>query len=169
MDIGLVDLLQGGIDLGNGIANAYADQSNANFIAQQFKFNSQISEIQGQEALEQGKFEQQLSQERTAQLSGQQQGAEAAQGVDVSTGTPAITRLQTGEIGGIDYATIGMNSYLKNLGYKIKGLNEKTQGEMEENAGKWKAGQDLLSGAQGLFQSGLKAWDYENHPTSLAG
>ena len=166
MDVTTLNLLMGAVGAGNGIANAFADISQGNFIAQQFKFNQQIADIQGQEATLQGQEQQQVSQERTAELSGSQIGAEAAQGVDVHTGTSAITRQQTSEIGALDYLTIGNNAFLKTLGFKIQGVNDSTQAGMAQNAGQFKASQSLLGGAEELFQGTMKAIDYNQMPTN---
>lgn len=157
----LTDMLGGLEGLANGAANAYAESSEANFVAGQFKFNQQISAIQAQEAQQQGVIEQQISQERTTQLSGQQITSEAAQGVDVHGGTAVITRQQTGEIGGLDYLTIGNNAFLKGLGYQIQGENEAAKSALTLEAGKNKASQSLLGGLETLGQDTMKAISYD--------
>lgn len=162
MDIALLSVLTGAGQMGNGIANAFAESSQSNFIAQQFKFNEDIAKIQTEEATLQGREEQQVSQERTAQLGGAQQAAEAAQGVDVTTGTPAITRFQTSEIGGLDYLTIGNNAFLKGMGYKISALNDQTQATLTEEEGANKSINSLFQGGEELYQGGIKAVAYND-------
>jgi len=165
MDYGTLQAVEGGVDVLNSIVNATAEINQSDFISKQFQFNEHIAEIQSREAITQGRVEQQISQERTAQLHGEQVAAEAAQGVDVNSGTPAITRQQTAEIGGIDYLTLGNNAAMKALGFKIQGENAATQAGLETSAGFNKAGDTLLGGAEQLFQTQLKAIDYENFPT----
>jgi hypothetical protein len=152
----------GGISQGlNSFANAFSEISQSDFIAQQFKFNEQLAGIQSEEAITQGTTEQEISQEKNAQLSCQQVVAEAAQGVDVHTGTAELTRQQTGEIGGKDYLTLGNNAFLKSLGYKIAGLNDESQAGMQQTAGINKAENTLLGGATEMFQSSMKAVAYD--------
>lgn len=153
---------------GQSLINALSDISEGNFAAQQFEFNEQMSKIQGEEAITQGQFEQQQIEQKTAQLSGQQVSAEAAQGVDVHTGTPQITRQQTGEIGGLDYLTIGNNTMMKALGYQIQGLNDQTSAWEAESAASNKAMNSLLSGAEETMQAGFKAQSYDLASNSLA-
>jgi hypothetical protein len=112
--------------------------------------------------------EQQISQEKTAGLSGQQVAAEAAQGIDVHTGTAELTREQTGEIGSEDYLTIGNNAFLKGLGYKIEGVNAGASAAMEKEAGLNKAGNSLLGGSNDLYQAQIKAIAYDQQ-TDQAG
>ena len=153
--------LAGGVgELAGSFANAFADISQSNFIAQQFQLNEQLAGVQSQEAIDQGKVEQQVSQEKTAALGGQQVAAEAAQGVNVHGGTAEITREQTGEIGGLDYTTIGNNAFLKSLGYKIDAVNDQSQATMQQEAGSNKAANTLLGGGIDFYQSSIKASSY---------
>ena len=164
MDISTLSYLTGGMDMGNSIANALSDLAESSFTAQQYRFNQQIAGLQSEEALDQGKEQQQVSQERTAELGGQQKAAQAASGVNVNSGSALITRRQTGEIGGLDFTTIGNNAFLKSLGFKIQGLNDAGQAGMAQLAGTNKAMNDLQAGSQELFQNVMKGIDYENFP-----
>lgn len=152
----------------SSFANAFADISQSNFIAEQFKMNEQMANIQAGEAITQGTIEQQVSQQKTGELSGEQKASEAAQGVEVHSGTAEITRSQTAEIGGEDYATIGNNAMMKALGFKINALNDKSQAEMETSAGINKAANTLLSGANEMYSSSMKAMSYDqsSNPSS---
>ena len=164
MDVGLLQDLMGGTEVMNAAVNAFADQSQSDFISQQFTLNENIAKVQSQEAIDQGKVEQTISQQRTGQIGGAQKAAEAASGVDVKTGTPVTMREQTGEIGGLDYVTIGNNAMMKSLGFQIQAQNDNTNAALQKNAGTTKATQQLLGGGEDLFQSQLKAIDYENFP-----
>lgn len=160
MDSGLMTLM--GVEIGGqSLINALSDIDAGNFASKQFEFNEQLSKIEGEEAITQGQFEQQISQQKTAQLSGQQVAAEAAQGADVHTGTAEITRQQTGEIGGLDYLTIGNNAMMKALGYQIQGLNDQTNAWQEKQSADTKAMNSLLSGAESTLQMGFKAQSYD--------
>ncbi len=161
MDPGLLQEITGGIQGVDSIINAFSDISAGNFAAQQFQFNESLSKIQGEEALSQGQFEQQISQQKTAQLSGEQVAAEAAQGADVHGGTATITKEQTGEIGGLDYLTIGNNAMMKAIGFEIQGANDASQAWQATDAGWNKAGNSLLSGSESMMQSGIKAQAYD--------
>ena len=153
--------LAGGVgQLADSFANAFADISQSDFIAQQFTLNEQLAGVQAKEAINQGKVEQEVSQEKTGQLSGEQIASEAAQGVSVHGGTAEITREQTGEIGGLDYTTIGNNAFLKSLGYKIDAVNNQSSATMQPEAGTNKAANSLLAGGIDFYQSSIKANSY---------
>ena len=160
MDSGLMNAM-GVVVAGDSLINALSEIDQASFASKQFEFNADMAKIQGEEAITQGKFEQQISQEKTGALSGQQVAAEAAQGGDVHTGTAELTREQTGEIGGLDYLTIGNNAMMKAIGFEIQGENDKTQEWQATNAGTNKAMNSLLSGAEETMQLGFKAQSYD--------
>lgn len=168
MNLDTLNILSGGEQLLSGFMNAFADISQSNFIAQQFQLNEQLAQVKAQEAMTAGNVEQQIQQQRTGQLGGQQQAAEAAQGVDVHTGTAAITRTQTGEIGGKDYLTIGNNAFLKGLGYQIEGANANTDAALEKASGTHRATSALLGGANDFYQSTLKAISYDQEAKQFA-
>lgn len=162
MNLDTLNVLTGVEALTGSFANAFADISQSNYVAQQFQFNEQIAKIQSEEAINAGTVEQEISQEKTGQLSGQQQASEAAQGVSVNSGTAVITRQQTSEIGGKDYLTIGNNAFLKSLGYQIQGVNDKSEAVMTKEAGVNKATNTLLGGANDFYRSTMKAVAYDN-------
>ena len=167
MDSGLMNAM-GVVVAGDSLINALSEIDQASFASKQFEFNADMAKIQGEEAITQGKFEQQISQEKTGALSGQQVAAEAAQGGDVHTGTAELTREQTGEIGGLDYLTIGNNAMMKAIGFEIQGENDKTQEWQATNAGTNKAMNSLLSGAEETMQLGFKAQSYDIQSKKLA-
>lgn len=168
MDVNLLNTLTGVGKAANSFANAFAEVSQSNFIAQQFQFNEEIAGIQAEQALAQGVVQQQVLQDKTGLLAGEQTARQAAQGVDVNTGTSQVIREQTAERSGRDYLTLGNNAFLKSLGYKIQGLNDETSAAFAKRSGANKANNLLLGGTEELFQTGLKAIAYDKYPTTPA-
>jgi len=163
-NLSLLNWLAGGLEFGNALFNLATEERRKQYIAQQFKFNEDIANLQQQEAIYAGTIKQNIFQERTAQLSSAQKAAEAAQGVDISSFGPAFTRLQTGEIGGIDYLTIANNAYLEGLGYQIKKENYAISSMLEQNEAEYEKRRTLLGGVESLYQSGIKALAYAQMP-----
>lgn len=161
MNPSTLNILAGGEQFLGSFANAFADISQSNFIAQQFQMNEQIAEVQATQSEQQGQVEAELSQQRTGQLSGQQVASEAAEGVITNTGTSEATRLETSKIGSQDYLTIGNNAFLKGLGYKIQALNDTSSAQMELQTGRHQASNALLGGASEFYQGTMRAIAYD--------
>ena len=119
--------------------------------------------IQGNEAIEQGTVEQEISQQRTAELSGQQQVSETAQGIDVKSGTALATKQQTGDIGALDYLTIGNNAALKSLGFQMDATADNASGQMAKLGGNFKAGQSAYQGTVEMFTDTMKGLNEEQN------
>lgn len=161
--------IESGMQFVDQLSNAFADKAESDWVAQQYGFNAKIATLQSQEAIQQGQVEGQQQQEKTAVLSGEQKSAEAGQGVDINTGTPEFTRLETSEIGSEDYATIINNSVLKSLGYQLQGAGDKAEGILKSGELNQQANQQFQAAAIDLFGGVMKAvgpQQAQNNPES---
>lgn len=137
----------GSIQQGN--ATAAAGRYN-NQIAQ---MNASISEKRAKDALERGKIEEQKKRKQVAQISGAQQAAMAANGVDISFGSPLDTLVDTAVQGELDALTIRSNTYREEYDYRVQAANQRAGGQLElmkgksaQTAGYIGAGSTILGG-----------------------
>lgn len=138
----------GQIQQGNA-ANAAAKYNNQ--IAQ---MNAKISENQARDAIERGQKEEQKKRAEIAKISGAQTAAMAANGVDISFGSPLDTLVDTAVQGELDALTIRSNTYREEYDYRVRAANMRAGGQLElmkgsaaKTAGFMGAGSTILSGA----------------------
>ncbi|MBB3461519.1 hypothetical protein [Rhizobium sp. BK377] len=103
-------------------AKATAEANKYN--AQVAEMNAQIAEKQAKDAIERGKQEEQQKRLQTSQLEGRQRAAMAANGVDLSFGSPLDTIVDTAKMGEIDALNVRTNAYREAYGYKVQGTNQ---------------------------------------------
>lgn len=105
-------MIGGGLISGAGqIASANAQSKAAKYNAEVQRQNAMLAERQARNVLDAGMREEQKQKAMTAQLMAKQQAAQAANGVDVSFGTPLDLMVDTAKQGAIDALTIRTNAY----------------------------------------------------------
>lgn len=105
-------LIGGALVSGAGqVASASAQSKAARYNAEVQRNNAMLAERQAKNVLEAGAREEQKQKALTQQLMGKQQAAMAANGVDVSFGTPLDLMVDTAKQGAIDALTIKTNTY----------------------------------------------------------
>ena len=111
-DLGTALMVGGGLLSGAGqIASANAQSKAARYNAEVQRNNAMLAERQAKNVLEAGAREEQKQKALTQQLMAKQQAAMAANGVDVSFGTPLDLMVDTAKQGAIDALTIRTNAY----------------------------------------------------------
>lgn len=111
-DLGTALMVGGGLLSGAGqIASANAQSKAARYNAEVQRNNAMLAERQAKNVLEAGAREEQKQKALTQQLMAKQQAAMAANGVDVSFGTPLDLMVDTAKQGAIDALTIKTNTY----------------------------------------------------------
>lgn len=153
----------------------------ANYQAQIAQRNAGLAEQSAKDALDRGQVAEQQQYRRTAQLSGAQRAAMAANGIDPDSGSGAAIQLDTASLGAQDAQTIRENAMRETKGYEINAANYTAQAVADRQAGKgaligglFKAGSTILSGAsqfgqlkaQGFGGTSRDTW---NHPYTPAG
>jgi len=138
-------------------AQATADAANYN--AQVGDMNAQIAERRAVDALERGKTEEQRKRNEVAGIKGRQTAAMAANGVDLSFGSPLDTLVDTAVLGELDALTIRTNSYRENYDYKVDAVNKRAGANLERmkassatSGGFLSAMGTVLTGAGKMYQ-----------------
>lgn len=141
-------------------ANAAASASNYN--AKVAEMNATLSERRAKDALERGKVEEQRKRQEVQQILGKQQAAMAANGVDLTFGSPLDTIVDTSVMGELDALTIRSNAYREEYDHRVNAVNQRagaTLNRMEASSAKsggWLgAAGTVLTGA-GKAYSGYK-------------
>jgi len=68
---------------------------------------------------------------QTAQLEGRQKAAIAANGIDLSFGSPLDTIVDTAKMGEIDALNVRSNAYREAYGYKVQGTNQLASAKLD--------------------------------------
>ncbi|MBS1164486.1 MAG: hypothetical protein H6R00_511 [Proteobacteria bacterium] len=111
-DLGTALMIGGGILSGAGqIASANADAKAAKYNAEVQRNNAMLADRQARNVLDAGMREEQKQKALTAQLMSRQQATQAANGVDVTFGTPLDLMVDTAKMGAVDALTIRTNAY----------------------------------------------------------
>lgn len=103
-------------------------QANAASEAQEYNakvadMNATLSERRARDALERGAQEEQQKREQVAQIAGRQKAAMAANGVDLTFGSPLDTLVDTATLGEIDSLTIRRNSAWEAYDQRVDAAN----------------------------------------------
>jgi hypothetical protein len=95
---------------------------------------------------------------QTSQLMGKQQAAMAANGVDLTFGSPLDTIVDTAKMGELDAQNIRTNAYREAYGYQVKSANYTAEGKLDEA----KADNAISAGYMGaigtILGNGGKGW-----------
>lgn len=141
---------------------ADAEAQAANYQAAVARNNQIIAERYGEYAIGKGRTQAELSNYRTAQAVGTAKATQAAQGVDVNTGTPVDVRRSIKELGELDAATIVNNSLSEAYGYKVKAMGFGAEAQLDtmkakyaEEAGDYAVASSLLGGASSVSDKWL--------------
>jgi len=124
--------------------------------------NATLAERRANDAMERGKFEEQRKRQDVARIKGAQTAAMAANGVDLTFGSPLDTLVDTAVMGELDALTIRTNTAREAYDYRVDGVNkrataslERMKGENAATAGYLGAAGTILTGA-GKAYSGYK-------------
>ena len=113
-----------------------------NYNAKVSEMNAQISERRARDALERGALEEQQKRRETQALLGKQKAAMAANGVDLTFGSPLDTIVDSAVLGELDALTIRKNSQREEYDYRVQATNQRAQKTLQEGAA-----QSALSGS----------------------
>lgn len=136
-----------------GQAAAQASKYNAKVA----DMNAQISERRARDAIERGKLEEQKKRTENAQIEGRQRAAMAANGVDLSFGSPLDTLVDTATLGEVDALTIRSNSYREAYDYKVQAANGRADANLARMRAKSESTGGYLSAASTLLTGFGKA------------
>lgn len=136
------------------IQQGKAANAAAKYNANVAEMNARISDNRARDALERGKIEEQAKRREISQFKGRQEAAMAANGVDLSFGSPLDALVDTAMVGEIDALTVRSNANREAYGHKVDAANKTAQANLSKMEGKaaktgsyWSAAGTLLSGA----------------------
>lgn len=95
---------------GSAMLSAYGQYQQADAAKKSAQFNQEVANIQARDALKRGEFESEQAGRKVAQLRGRQRVALAANGLDLSYGSPADILEQTDYYGLEDQRTVANNA-----------------------------------------------------------
>lgn len=109
-------------------AQATADANNYNAKVQDM--NAKLADRRAKDAIERGAKEEQRKRNQVSQIKGQQQAAMAANGVDLTFGSPLDTLTDTAVMGELDALTIRTNANREAYDYKVDAVNKRSGATM---------------------------------------
>jgi hypothetical protein len=138
--------------------------------------NATLADRKAKDAIERGAVDEQRKRQQVAQLRGQQVAGMAANGVDVSFGSPLDTIVDSSVLGELDALTIRTNANREAYDYKVDATNKRAGASLSraqaDNAitGSYlNAAGTVLTGA-GRAYSGFKTGNYgygTGNPTKI--
>lgn len=147
-----------------GNAQAAAGQYNA----QVAEMNATLADRAAKDALERGAREEQQQRMATAQLQGRQRAAMAANGVDLTFGSPLDTLVDTATMGELDALTIRRNAAREAYDMNVQGVNARADATLSRmNARSAQTG-GYLSAAGTVLGGGADVAKYRASRSALA-
>lgn len=132
--------------ISSSYSQSEAQRAQGDYQRSQGEMNASLAERQAQDAIERGRTDAGAAHRKTNALAASQKVAMAAQGLDVSSGSPSETIESTRAVGAVEEMNIRTNAWREAWGYKVNAINERSQGEMAQIAGDGAAKQTLLAG-----------------------
>lgn len=113
------------------IQQGQAAAASAKYNNQVAQMNATISERRAKDAIERGATEEQKKRQQVQRILGEQQTAMAANGVDLTFGSPLDTMVDTAVLGELDALTIRTNAYREEYDYRVQAANQRAGGQLE--------------------------------------
>lgn len=110
-----------------GQAAAAANRYNAQIA----EMNATLAERRARDAVDRGAVEEQRKRQQVAQIRGQQTAAMAANGVDLTFGSPLDTIVDTAVLGELDALTIRSNAYREAYDYRVDAVNKRAGAQLD--------------------------------------
>lgn len=166
--------LMTGLTIASTVIGGVGQIQQGNAQAAAMRYNAQVAEMnatladrRAKDALERGKVEEQQQRLRAAQLMGKQRAAMAANGVDLSFGSPLDNLVDTAELAELDALTIRRNAANEAYDFETQGVNYRADANLSRmNASAARTG-GYLSAAGTILGGGATA--YKDYRTSRIG
>ena len=146
------------------VQSAQATSAANKYNAQVQDMNAKLAERRALDAIERGEAEERRKRMEVSKLKGAQKAAMAANGVDVSFGSPLDTLVDTATLGELDALTIRSITYREAYVYRVDAVNRRAGANLSRmeaananTAGYLAAGGTVLTGAG-------KAWQQYKEP-----
>lgn len=140
------------------VQQASAQAASARYNAQVAELNATLSERRARDAIERGKTEEQKKRQEVQRILGAQKAAMAANGVDLTFGSPLDTIVDTAVLGELDALTIRSNAYREAYDHRVDAMNKRAGAELSRlearsalTGGYLQAAGTLLGGASKAY------------------
>lgn len=116
------------------VQQSQATAASNRYNAQVQEMNATLADRRAKDAIERGAAEEQRKRQQVAQIQGQQRAGMAANGVDLTFGSPLDTIVDTAVLGELDALTIRSNTYREAYDYQVQGVNARSGATMSRMA-----------------------------------
>lgn len=177
---GLFGAIGTGLSALGSIQQGRAQSASANYNAQVQANNAQLEEQKATLAGQEGAANTAIEQQKTRAQVGAIKTAQAANGVNINTGSAVDVRSSAAELGELNALTVRSNAVKEAYGYKTQAASDTAQSQLDKQQAKYDstagyitAGSTLLSKGTSGSQTGL--WDKQitkdalNTPTDVSG
>ncbi|MGJ5032265.1 virion core protein, T7 gp14 family [Bradyrhizobium sp. HKCCYLS2038] len=146
------------------VQQGQAAAASSRYTAQVSEMNATLADRRARDALERGAVAEQRKRQEAASIVGKQTAAMAANGVDITFGSPLDTLVDTAVAGELDALTIRTNSAREAYDYRVQASNQRanaglqrSQADSAETGGYLKAAGTILGGAGKAYGQGVTA------------
>lgn len=147
-----------GVSAVGQIQAGQAEASARRYNAQISDMNAELSRRRAKDAIERGAREEQRHRQDVAALRGRQVAASAANGVDISFGSPLDTIMDDAVLGELDALTIRKNAATEAYDYEVQAVNGRADAQLNrmgaraaETGGFLNAAGTILGGASSAY------------------
>lgn len=130
----------------NAFSESAATRAQGSYESSIANANAAIAGVQSRQALEAGDIEASRQNLKTQAIVGSERASQGASGIDVNSGSSALVRLGTMNVGTIDELTIRNNAARQAWGYQTEAIQDTYQGKFAQLTAKAKSFQGILSG-----------------------
>lgn len=137
---------------------AKAAQQQGNYEGSIFDMNAGVADKQAADALARGDQAVSESRAQSRGLTGSQRASQAAEGIDITSGSAADVQNNDAALGELDRLTLAQNAQREAFGYKVEAANARAQGNLARMGGRNQASSlrnaatgTLLNGAMELY------------------
>jgi len=153
-----------------------AAAASGRYTAQVQEMNATLADRRAKDAIERGQIAEQRKRQEVAAIVGKQTAGMAANGVDLTFGSPLDTLIDTATMGEIDALTIRTNANREAYDYKVQAVNSRSnatlsraQADAAETGGYLKAGATILGGGGQAYgrSKGIPSYTGSSNPGSI--
>ncbi len=148
-----------GISFIGGQQQAAAQKDAANYQAQVARNNQVIAEQNATYARQAGAAEVEAQGMKTRAVVGQEEAAQGASGIDLTTGSPQEVRRSTSQLGQLDAATLQANAELRARGAEVQASNFGASAALYSQQAKNASSAGTISGFSSLLSGGSQFSD----------
>ena len=142
-----------GVQLAGAGLNAYGQVQQGRAEQKAANMQADLLEMQARDAIERGEFEAAKRRRGTKRLLGGQRALMAAQGLDLSVGTPADLQTETETIGALDALMIKTNAAREAWGFRGQAAMTRYEGRIRRRAANLQAFNTMLGGGASAAQT----------------